>query len=86
MAKGTNPAKSSLSAQIKQAAKLYEAGDVLSARREAQRVLESSPSESQAAEARALLERSQVPKMALYLALIAGATVTAMVLLAIAHH
>jgi hypothetical protein len=44
--------------------RLYESGDTVSARKEARHLLESSPSEADASQARELLARTQIPKMA----------------------
>jgi hypothetical protein len=52
------------SAAMKDVWRLYESGDTVSARREARRVLAEAPSEADASQARELLERTQIPKMA----------------------
>jgi hypothetical protein len=52
------------SAAMNRVLRLYESGDTVSARKEAQRLLESAPSEADASQARELLRRTQIPKMA----------------------
>ena len=73
------------SARMQQAWKLYEAGDKLSARREAKAILESQPSEEDAKQAADLLERSKLPPVALYTAAGAAVLIVLLIILAIAR-
>lgn len=67
---------------MKAAWKLYDAGDKILARREAQKILESgSPSEADASEARELLERTAPPKLFRGLAILAASLIALLVLL-----
>ena len=68
--------------QMKRAWKLYDDGNVVAARKEAETVLAQPGSESDAAEARDLLERTRVPKQALLFAAIAAALILGLIALA----
>jgi hypothetical protein len=85
MAKG-QPPKASSGSQVKDAWKLYNAGDVVAARREARAVLADSPSAADAEQAKELIERTRVPRFAWYLALMAAALIFTMIAVGIAHH
>ncbi len=71
---------------MKSASKLYEAGDVVAARREAKALLADSPSEAEAGQAKDLIDRTRVPRFAWYLALMAAALIITMIAVGIAHH
>ena len=68
-----------VSARMEQAWRLFEDGDKLLARREAKAILADSPGAPDEKEARELLSRTQIPRVAL----IAGAAAAAMILLLI---
>ncbi len=85
MAKGQFP-KAASSSRLKNAWKLYNAGDVVAARREADAVLADSPNPTDAEQAKELIERTGVPRIAWYLALMAAALVSIMIAVGIAHH
>jgi hypothetical protein len=70
-------------AEMKAARKLYEAGDVFLARKEAERVLQAGGSEADKTEAADLLERTRFPKMGLMLAALAATLILLMVTLAV---
>jgi hypothetical protein len=82
MAKGGASSKSSVS-QIAKAWRLYDAGDVASARAEATRALAKPGSPQEAEQARDLLRRTAIPKLGIGMAIAAGALVGLMVLLAL---
>ena len=65
------------------AARALEAGDVMTARREATRVLASAPDDASSQAARAFLERLRFPKRAFLLAGLALSLWVGMVLLAV---
>ena len=85
MAKGQVP-KASSGLRMKNAWKLYNAGDMVAARREATAVLADSPSTPEAQQAKELIERTKPPPFAWYLAAIAAALILAMIAIGIAHH
>ncbi len=85
MAKG-QPSKAGSGLKLKNAWKLYNAGDVVAARREARSVLADSPSSADAEQAKELIERTGVPRFAWYLALMAAALILTMIAVGIAHH
>lgn len=85
MAKGTQSGKAT-SSQMKEAWRLYNAGDVVSARREAMRILADSPSPVEAEQSKDLIERTKVPRFAWYLALVAAALILTMIAVGVAHH
>lgn len=85
MARGADAGKGP-SGRMKEAWKLYNAGDVVSARREARRLMAESPDEPDAEQARNLIERTEVPSFAWYLAVVAAALILAMIIIGIAHH
>jgi hypothetical protein len=85
MAKGQFP-KTGSSSRLKNAWKLYNAGDVVAARREANGVLADSPIPADAEQAKELIERTRVPRFAWYLALMAAALASVMIAVGIAHH
>ena len=68
---------------MREAWRLYEAGDVYAARKFAQKLLEGTPAEDEAAEARELLERTRFPRQALILAGVALGLFLALVLIAV---
>ncbi|MGQ0508576.1 MAG: molecular chaperone DnaJ [Myxococcaceae bacterium] len=85
MAKSRQPQKNAGSARMKAAWKLLDDGDVVAARREARRLGEHPESPEDVDEARALLERTEIPKQAFLLAGAAAATYVFLVLLAVAR-
>jgi hypothetical protein len=85
MAKGPFP-KSASGSRLKNAWRLYNAGDVVAARREAKVVLADSPHPTDAEQAKELIERTRVPRVAWYLALMAAAVISIMIAVGIAHH
>ena len=85
MAKGQAP-KASPGSRMKTAWKLYTAGDMVAARREASAVLADSPSALDAQQAKELIERTKPPPFAWYLAAIAATLILAMIAIGIAHH
>ncbi len=85
MAKGVHAGKGA-SSQIKEAWRLYNAGDMVSARREARALLADSPSDVDAEQARDLIDRTKIPRFAWYLALVAVALILTMIVLGVAHH
>lgn len=78
--------KAPLGSRVKNAWKLYNAGDMVAARREAKAILADSPSASDAQQAKELIVRTQVPRFAFYLAAFAAALILVMILVGIAHH
>lgn len=70
-------------AEMKAAWKLYEAGNVVAARREAERVLQNAPSDADKQQATDLIERTRFPKMGYLLAAVAGGLILLMILLAV---
>ncbi len=85
MAKGGQPQKNATSPQLKLAAKLLDDGDVVSARREANKVLAAPASPEDAAEATALLTRVQTPKEIYLLVAAVAAVYLLLVVLAVAR-
>jgi hypothetical protein len=73
------------SARMERAWRLFDEGDKLLARREAKAILGDSSSGPDAEEARELLERTQIPRVALIAAGAAAALVLLLILLAIAR-
>jgi hypothetical protein len=69
--------------EMKAAWKLYDAGDKVAARREAQGVLRDSPPDAEKQQAADLLERTGFPKMGYVLAAVSAALILAMVVLAL---
>ena len=65
--------------------RLFEEGDKLLARREAQAILAESPSGPDAEQARELLSRMDIPRVALIAAATAAALIAVLILLAIAR-
>jgi hypothetical protein len=86
MAKGHSPPKATTGSRVKNAWKLYHAGDMVGARREATAVLADSPTASDAEQAKELIERTRVPRFAWYLAALAAAAILTMIAIGIAHH
>jgi hypothetical protein len=82
MAKGGQTPKDPTSGRMQAAWKLKEAGDVLAARRAAQRLLTETPSAEDAAQARELLERSLTPRALYGFAALAAVCLVLLVLLA----
>ena len=80
------PSKAASGSKLKNAWKLYNAGDVVAARREAKAVLADSPSVEDAEQAKELIERTEVPRFAWYLAMLAAALILTMIAIGIAHH
>jgi hypothetical protein len=65
--------------------RLFDEGDKLLARREAKAILAESPSAADAEQARELLDRTAIPRVALLAASAAAALIVLLVLLAIAR-
>ena len=65
--------------------RLYEAGDKVAARREAEKILADNPSEAEQAAARELIARSGFPREGLYLAGLAAVMIILFILLGIAR-
>lgn len=82
MAKG---GQSKVAGRIDAAWKLYDAGDVVAARREAQRILADPPAEAEADAARDLLKRAGFPREGLILAAIVATMIVLFILLGIAR-
>ena len=82
MAKG-NPTGKAPASGVKLALKTYEDGDVFSARRQAQKLLASNPSDEERAAAVDLLERTRIPRVAFLLAGAAATVIVAMILLVV---
>ena len=85
MAKVQSP-KATSSSRVKSAWKLYNAGDMVAARREANAALADSPSAQYAQQAKELIEHTKVPRFAWYLAATAAALILTMIAVGIAHH
>lgn len=85
MAKG-QAAKASVSSRLKNAWRLYNAGDMVAARREASAAFADSPTAQDAQQAKELIERTKVPPFAWYLAAVAAALILTMIAIGIAHH
>jgi hypothetical protein len=83
MAKGRT--EKATGSAIKNAWRLYNAGDVVSARREAKK-LADSPNANDAEQAKALVEQTRVPTFAWYLAIFAAVLISVMIALGVAHH
>lgn len=82
MAKGGQTAKGGGSAAMKAAWKLYDAGDKVLARKEAEKILASGmASDADAGEARELLERTAPPRLFRGLAILAISLIALLVLL-----
>lgn len=85
MAKG-QATKASSGSRIKSAWRLYNAGDVVAARREAKAILVETPSAADAQQADELIERTRVPRFAWWVAAFAAGLILTMILVGIAHH
>jgi hypothetical protein len=72
-----------LAPSMREAWRLFDAGDKVLARRHAEQVLAHAPSEQDAAQARALLERTSFPRFALAAAGFALLVFVALLLLAV---
>ena len=83
MPRGATSTKPAISPRMKQAWRHYESGDVVVARREAKEILARSPSPVDAAQAEDLLQRTRVPKTALYYALGAALVISLLIVLAV---
>ena len=83
MAKASTPPKVAISPQMKHAWKRYESGDVVVARREAEKVLEAPSAPGDAAQARDLIDRTKVSKTALYYSLLAATLILLLIVLAL---
>ncbi|MGA9526063.1 MAG: molecular chaperone DnaJ [Myxococcaceae bacterium] len=60
----------------------FESGDTVLARREAKKILASPPTEADAAQARELLARTQIPRLAFLIAVVVAFLATMLVLIA----
>jgi hypothetical protein len=82
MAKGA-PKAPPAGAEMKAAWKLYEAGDVVAARRDAERVLAAGGSDADKQQAKELIDRTGFPRMGYVLAAVAAGLISLMMLLAL---
>jgi hypothetical protein len=78
--------KATTGSAMKNAWRLYNAGDVVLARREAQRVSAESPGSNDAEQAKSLVEQTRVPRYAWYLAVFAALLISLMLALGATHH
>jgi hypothetical protein len=83
MAKGGQTPKDPASAEMRAAWQRLETGDVVSARREAQRILSASPSEDDRAQAQELLRRTRTPPALYGFALLGAVLIALLILLAV---
>ncbi|XXF76710.1 molecular chaperone DnaJ [Myxococcaceae bacterium GXIMD 01537] len=83
MAKGGQTPKDPASPEMRAAWQRLEAGDVVSARREAERILSATPSPEDAAQAQELLRRTRTPTALYGFALLAAALIVVLILLAV---
>lgn len=83
MAKGGQTPKDPTSPEMRAAWQRLDAGDVASARREAQRILAASPSADDKAQAEELLRRTRTPPALYGFALLAAVIIAVLVLLAV---
>jgi hypothetical protein len=83
MAKGGQTPKDPASPEMRAAWQQLDAGDVVSARREAQRILSASPSPDDKAQAEELLRRTRTPPALYGFALLAAVIIAVLVLLAV---
>jgi hypothetical protein len=70
---------------MERAWRLFEDGDQLMARREAKEILADSPNGPDAEQARELLSRTEIPRVALIAAGVAAGLILLLILLAIAR-
>lgn len=82
MAKGGQTPKDPASPEMRAAWQRLEAGDVVSARREAERILSHAPSPDDKAQAEELLRRTRTPPSLYAFALLAAVLIALLVLLA----
>jgi hypothetical protein len=73
------------SPRMERAWRLFEEGDKLLARREAKAILGDSPGAADAEQARELLSRTEIPRVALIAAAAAATLILLLILLAIAR-
>ena len=71
---------------MKSAWRLYNAGDVVAARREAKAILVETPSAVDAQQAEELIEHTRSPRFAWWVTAFAAALIVTMILVGIAHH
>ena len=83
MAKGGQTPKDPASPEMRAAWQRLDAGDVVSARREAQRILGANPSADDKAQAEELLRRTRTPPALYGFALLAAVIIAVLVLLAV---
>jgi hypothetical protein len=86
MAKGGQTPQDPASARMRAAWQRLESGDVLSARREAERILSASPSPDDKAQAEELLRRTRTPPALYGFALLAAVLIALLVLLAVSRY
>jgi hypothetical protein len=86
MAKGGQTPKDPASPEMRAAWQLLETGDVVSARREAQRILASAPSPDDKAQAEELLRRTRTPRALYGFALLAAVLIALLVVLALSRY
>lgn len=86
MAKGGQTPKDPASPEMRAAWQLLETGDVVSARREAQRILASAPSPDDKAQAEELLRRTRTPPALYGFALLAAVLIALLVVLALSRY
>jgi len=83
MAKGGQTPKDPASPEMRAAWQRLDAGDVVSARREAERILAANPSPDDKAQAEELLRRTRTPPALYGFALLAAVIIAVLVLLAV---
>ena len=86
MAKGGQTPKDPASPEMRAAWQLLEAGDVVSARREAWRILQAPPSPDDKAQAEELLRRTRTPPALYGFALLAAVIIALLILLAVSRY
>lgn len=86
MAKGGQTPKDPASPEMRAAWQLLETGDVVGARREAQRILTSAPSPDDKAQAEELLRRTRTPPALYGFALLAAVLIALLIVLALSRY
>lgn len=86
MAKGGQTPKDPASPEMRAAWQRLESGDVVSARREALRILSANPSPDDKAQAEELLRRTRTPPALYGFALLAAVLIALLILLAVSRY
>ena len=81
-----DPQAKHLTPRMQEAWKRFDGGDKLTARREAQAILANAPTEDEAQQARELLERLKLPRVALGLGAMAAVFILLLILLAVLRY